>query len=617
MSSKEIIISKSNVSLKEKLEGLPTEPGIYQFKDIKGYIIYIGKARNLRSRVRQYFQKSHSIHPKTERMISQVSDFNIIVTDNEIEALILESNLIKKINPRYNILLKDDKSFPYIVITNESYPRIFVTRRVVKDGSKYFGPYTNATGMRLALKAIRDIFQIRSCNYELNEESIKLKKYKICLDYHIKKCGGPCEGRISESDYIASIQQASQALKGRTDKVESILKSEMERLSNEMRFEEATLIRDRIRALAVYSEKQKMANADDTDRDIIASVMKGDDAAGVILKVRSGKVIGTRHFYLQNVEDRSTSDILETIIEQYYLDEEDIAPEILLSDSIESSELLKEWLKKKSDVKVEFETPKSGDKFKLVSMVKHNAQFLLDGIELQRLKRGEFVPNSVKALQRDLRLQSPPRRIECFDISNIQGSDTVASMVVFVEGKMKKSEYRKFQIRTVKGPDDYASIREVIERRYKKALDEKSTLPDLIVIDGGKGQLSTSFEVINQLGLGKIPMIGLTKRLEEIFIPTESDSILLPKTSSGLRLLQHIRNEAHRFAVTYHRKLRSKRILQTELDLINGIGKKRAKELLEAFGSVQGVKFATEEQLSEIVGLKVASKIKDYFEFDS
>lgn len=609
----DIQITTNDLSLEEKLDSLPTDPGVYQFKNSEGKVIYVGKAQSLRSRVRQYFQKSRASDAKLDALVSKISDVQLIVTGSEVEALILEANLIKKLKPRYNVVLKDDKSYPYIVITNEPFPRVFVTRRIIKDGSRYFGPYTDVRTMRFALKTVRDIFMIRSCNYDLTPEAISKGKFKICLDYHIKKCEGPCEALVSQEHYSSMIAQVAQVLKGKTESAVNSLQQEMERLSNELKFEEAAKTRDKLRALSVYNEKQRVVDTKQVDRDIIAFAIKADDACGVIFKVRDGKVLGSRHYYMSNVEGKEESEVLENLIERYYLESEDIPNEIILSASIASEEIIRSWLSERLGGAITLEVPKAGDKAKLVAMVRNNAEFLLGELELQRMKRGDFVPNSVKSLERDLRLKAPPRRIECFDISNTQGSDSVASMVVFVDAKPKKSEYRKFKIRTVSGPDDFASMQEVVERRYTRVLEEESPMPDLIMVDGGKGQLSSAVEILSKLGLSSVPIIGLAKRLEEVFVPEQSEPVMIPRTSSGIKLLQQIRDEAHRFAITFHRSLRSKRILQTELDLIKGVGKKRATELLEAFGSVQGVKFATEEQIAEIVGPKVAAKIKEYF----
>ena len=605
--------SGSSLSLQEKLESLPQKPGVYQFKNAEGKVLYVGKAQNLRSRVRQYFQKSRSADSRLDALVPKIRDLELIVTDSEVEALILEANLIKKLKPRYNVLLKDDKSYPYIVITDEPFPRVFVTRRIFKDGSKYFGPYADVKTMRHALKTVRDIFMIRSCNYDLTDETVAKKKYKVCLDYHIKKCEGPCEGLVTREHYRSMIDQVAKILRGKTEEVLRSLRSEMEKSSEGLRFEDAARIRDRLKAIEVYNERQKVVDAKAEDRDIIAIAARGDDAAAVIFKVREGKVLGSRHFYLNNAEDKKEEELLEALMERYYLESDDIPPQILLPAVVESESLIRSWLAARAGFEVSMDVPKAGDKAKLIAMVRNNAQYLLDDLEVQRLKRGETFPHAVGALQKDLRIESPPRRIECFDISNTQGTDSVASLVVFVDGKPKKSEYRKFKIKTVEGADDFASMQEVVQRRYTRILEEGTPMPDLIMVDGGKGQLSSAREILRKLGLERQPIIGLAKRLEEVYVPAQSDPLSIPKTSAGLKLLQQIRNEAHRFAITFHRTLRSKRILHTELDLVKGVGKARAKELLEAFGSVQGVKFASEEQLAEIVGPVVAGRIKEYF----
>jgi excinuclease ABC subunit C len=606
-------LAVKDLSLIEKLDALPAKPGVYQFKNNDGKVIYIGKAQNLRNRVRQYFHTSRSADPRIDAMVSKITDVELTVTDSEIEALILEANLIKQLKPRYNVVLKDDKSYPNIALTKEMYPRVFVTRRKI-PGYRYFGPYTDVKSMRNALKTIRDIFLIRSCNYDLTETSILQKKFKVCLDYHIKKCEGPCEGHVTREHYNALIDQAAQVLRGKIKSVTELLKKEMNILAEARKYEEAASVRNRINALKVYSERQKIVDSTEADRDIVALVSKEDDACAVIFNVRDGKVIGSQHIYLSNVIGKSFGDLLEAVLERYYLDQEDIPEELFVSDELENIDILKEWLRKQSGHAVNIEIPKSGDKAKLVALVRTNAQFWLDELELTKRKREDFIPHSLKALQRDLRLPVPPRRIECFDISNIQGTDTVASMVVFADGKPKKSEYRKFKIHSVEGQNDFASMQEVVKRRYERLLRENEELPNLIMVDGGKGQLSSAVEVLDTLELQTIPILGLAKKLEEVFLPHQSEPVQLPRTSSGLRLMQQIRDEAHRFAITYHRVVRSKRILQTELDLIKGVGKKRAGELLEVFGSVQGVKFATEEQLAEIVGEAVAKRILEYFD---
>lgn len=612
-----ITITKDEISLGEKLENLPVKPGVYQFINAEGKVLYIGKAVNLRSRVRQYFQKSRRAEPRIDAMVAKAKDVQIIVTDSEVEALILEAGLIKKYKPRYNVDLKDDKSFPYIVITHEPYPRVFVTRRVIRDGSKYFGPFTDVKAMRSSLKMIRELYKVRSCNYYIDEESIQKRKVKVCLDYHIKKCEGPCEGFVTAERYNAMIKEVAHILKGKTSTLVASLEEQMSVAAEELRFEEAREFRDRIQQLGVYSERQKVVDAELIDRDLFAIAREEGDACGVVFKIRDGKIIGRYHVYMSVPEMNDDVEILRQFLERYYLDAEDIPREIFLQFELEEMGTIERWLSERRGDPVNLIAPKIGEKAKLIAMCRSNAKFLLDELKIQKLKRDDFVPHALASLQRDLRLTKPPRRIECFDISNIQGTDTVASMVVFINGRSKKSEYRKFKIQTVSGPDDFASMKEVIQRRYARLIEEKSELPDLIMVDGGKGQLSSAVEILQQLGLRgtthEIPVIGLAKRLEEVFVPGASDPQSIPRTSSGLKLLQQIRDEAHHFAITYHRTLRKKRTLQTELDLIEGIGKKRAKELLEMFGSVQGVKFATLEQLTEVMGEKIATKIKEYF----
>ncbi len=615
-SRRTIRIAVEDISQAEKLETLPTGPGVYQHKDSQGKVLYVGKAKNLRSRVRQYFQKSRSVEPRITQMLSRATDLEIIVTDSEVEALILEANLIKKLKPRYNVSLKDDKSYPYIVVTNEPFPRVFVTRQIRRDGSRYFGPYTDVKNVRAALKTIRDLFMIRSCNFMLDADTIARRKVKLCLDYHIKKCEGPCEGLVSVEQYNTMIEQVVTLLRGKTEALIGLLRQEMESLAAGRRFEEAALVRDRIKGLKAYAERQKAVDLDACDRDIIAFASEGDDACGVVFRVRDGKLIGRQHYYMSNVEDKQAGEILETLIQQQYLESDDVPQELLLPSDPDDAGALTQWMSDRRGSAVLLRVPHEGEEAKLVALTRHNARFLLDELKIQRLKRAQSLPHAVTALQQDLHLAHPPRRIECFDISNTQGTDSVASLVVFVDGKPRKSEYRKYKIRGVEGPDDFASMREVVERRFVRILQEHSVLPDLLMVDGGKGQLSSAVEVLTRLGLKAQPVIGLAKRLEEVYLPGRSDPELIAKASGGLRLLQQIRDEAHRFAVTFHRTVRKKRTLQTELDLIEGIGKKRARELLESFGSVQGVKFASREQLAEVVGQKTAEKILDHFAMD-
>ena len=421
------------VPLTAKLENIPAASGVYQFKDADEKVLYVGKAINLRSRVRQYFQRSAQLGPRISTMVSKVRDVETIVTDSEVEALILEANLIKKLKPRYNVDLKDDKSYPYIVITNEPFPRVFVTRRIIRDGSRYFGPYTDVGTMRASLKMIHDIFKVRSCNYFIDEEVIRKRKIRVCLDYHIKKCDGPCEGLVSQARYEAMIKEVAQALRGKTQSLIRSLGEKMKPAAEALRFEEAALLRDKIESLRIYAERQKVVDPESVDRDVFAVAVEGDDGCGVVLKIREGKVIGRHHTYMSGVEGKEENEIVESFVERYYLESEDIPQEVFLPVEVESRHALEEWLTKASGSAVHIVFPKIGEKAKLVSMCRSNAKYLLDDLKILKMKRVDFVPHSLKSLQRDLRLPVLPRRIECFDVSNLQGSDNVASLVVFEE----------------------------------------------------------------------------------------------------------------------------------------------------------------------------------------
>ncbi|MCE1165500.1 MAG: excinuclease ABC subunit UvrC [Bacteroidetes bacterium] len=619
-------------NLQSKLGNLPNAPGVYQFKDASGKVIYVGKAKILKNRVRQYFQARPG-QAKTEAMVAKIADLEIIKTDNEIEALILEFNLIKQLKPRYNVLLKDDKTYPYIVITNEPFPRVFPTRRKRNDGSRYFGPYTDVKTMRFALKSIRDIFTIRSCNLNLNEETIKEGKFKVCLDYHIKKCEGPCVGLQTQKDYNEMIDQVAKLLNGKTATLEKELRLKMEEYSANMMFEQAARARDKMEALSVYNSRQKMAGEEIIDRDVFAVVSEDNDACGMNLKIRDGRVIGKSHFYFGNVLEKPKEDILENLVTNYYLKSDFIPDEIFFPFEMENTESLEKWLTEKKKQKVEIIVPKIGEKAKLVHMVESNATLMLNELKLAKMKR-EYIAPSVESLKRDLRLNRLPRHIECFDISHIQGTDTVASMVVFRDAKPKKSEYRKYKIRSVTNetgePDDFLSMREVIHRRFRRLREEGSEFPDLVVIDGGKGQLSSAVSVFNDMNIEianpngesveekqKAPnIIGLAKRLEEVFMPNDPDPHTVPKTSSGLKLLQRVRDEAHRFAIEFHRSLRSKRTIVSELNEIKGISDASAKKLLTKYGSFEGVKEAVlsnEEEFALDMGKRVTGALVKYF----
>ncbi|MCD6376837.1 MAG: excinuclease ABC subunit C [Caldisericaceae bacterium] len=602
-------------NLKEKLDLVPANPGCYLFKDQNGKILYVGKANILRNRVRSYFHKSRPYHPRLNALVRKIADIEWIVTDSEVEALILENNLIKEYKPKYNVNLRDDKSYPYIRITNEDFPQVFVTRKIERDGSEYFGPYTEVKNVRYVLKTLRQIFPIRSCKYQLTPQVIAQKKVDLCLDYYIKKCKGPCQGLQSKEDYARLIDQVRKFLKGKTEELVQELRSQMVELAERMEFEEAALVRDRLQALERYRNSQKIVQSDFKGRDVFAIALEDKEACVVVFKIREGKIIGKQHFYLKQVGWKNESEIMEEFLNQYYFTNQDIPQEIFLPLNLESEQTINEWLTQDSKRKVQIVVPQKGDKHKLVQMAVKNARYLLDELQLQKMKKEQTVHFSVVALHCDLNLPKPPLVIECFDISNIQGTDAVASMVCFENGKPKKSEYRHFKINTKQTPDDFAMMREVVRRRYERLLKEKKRLPDLIVVDGGKGQLSSALTVLTQLGLEEQPIIGLAKRLEEVFVPFEKESILLPRNSSALKLLQQIRDEAHRFAVSYHRKRRKKRTLTSQLDQIQGIGPKRRQKLLTVFGSVKNIASCSKEELMSKAHLpeKVAEQIVRYF----
>lgn len=598
--------------LKNKIKNIPPKPGVYQFLNDKARVIYVGKAKNLRNRVNSYFHTGFT-NAKTDALVRKINDLELVVTDSEVEALVLENNLIKELKPRYNVNLKDDKSFPFIKVTNEPYPQVYSTRRIVKDGSRYFGPYTSVKSMKAALRTINQVFKIRSCKFDINNDSIAAKKFKVCLDYHIKKCDGPCEGLVSEKEYKEMVDEVVKVIRGKTDDLISELEQKMEKASNETQYEKAAELRDKIEQLKIISSKQKVVSNDFEDRDIISIAYEDKDSACSIFIVRNGKLVGKKQLRLSLKGEEELNEVYSHAIKFYYGEHTEIPREILLEIEPSENDLLLEWLNQRADRKVKFVIPKRGELKSLVSMCKQNAILQLKEIQIQKMKKEGNVPYSLSALQRDLRLKTIPKRIECFDISNIQGSDSVASMVVFVDGKPKKSEYKKFIIKEVEGPDDFASMQEVIKRRYTRVLNESLPFPDLIMVDGGKGQLSSAVNILNILGIKQFNIIGLAKRLEEVFLPYKSEPEIIAKTSSGLKLLQQIRDEAHRFAITFHRQRRSQRTIKTELIEIKGIGEATAQNLLKELGSVKKISEASEDTLSKIIGRQKAKLIKTYF----
>ena len=602
------------LELKEKIKNLPSNPGVYIYKNKNGKVIYVGKASNIRNRVRSYFQSNKHFDAKTTALVRNIHDLEYIITDTEAEALILEDTLIKRHKPRYNIMLRDDKTYPYIRITNEPYPRIFSTRRVVRDGSKYFGPYTDVKNMKRMIRLVRTIFRLRSCKLNLSEEGIANGKFKICLDYQIKKCDGPCEGFISLKDYQENVKNAISLINGKTNEVEKLLLQKMEEAAEYLDFEQAAYFRNQYLLLKEYSASQKIVSTELVDRDVFGFATESDFSCVLIFTIRDGRLIGKRHFVLKNFLEYTEKKILQIALEKWYLENDFIPQEILLPFELEEENFIREYLKEKKGKKVELIIPKLGDKRKLVNLANENAEFQLKEHILALMKKDAELPKRILEFQKDLQLPKPPRIIECFDNSHIQGSEFVSSVVVFKDGKPLKSEYRRFKIKTVQQNDDFAAMKEAVYRRYKRLLEEEKSLPDLVIIDGGKGQLSSAISVLEELGIkDKVPIISIAKKMEEIFKPELTEPIQLSRASQTLQLIQKVRDEAHRFAITYHRKLRDKRTLTTELLDIKGVGPKTTQKLLETFGSVKEIKEKSLEQLAEVVGINLARKIYNFF----
>lgn len=588
-------------TLAAKLKQLPDSPGCYLFKDKSGKVLYVGKAKVLKHRVRSYFQPGARHEPKTEAMLAKVTDYDLLVTDSEMEALILEANLVRQYRPRYNVSLKDDKHFPYIkVTTQEPYPRLLVVRRISRDGATYFGPYTNVTAMRRTVKLLSRVFMIRSCNLVIPPPG--KRTYRVCLDYFIKRCPGPCEFKISEQDYRKLIDGACMFLAGRSKELFDTLRERMLEASEAENFEEAALLRDQLQALETVTEKQKVDAGELVNRDILAFDREGRDAAVVALQIRDGILIGRQHFHLVADKDDSEQTIVSAFIRQYYLNLPILPDEIFLPVEIEDDDLIAQWLRERKQGRIALHRPQRGAKLRLVEMARENASHVLKELLLQKRGTAERIPAPVRALGDILMLEAPPRVIAAFDISHLGEDDAVASCVYFVDGRPRKSEYRHYKVK-VKVPDDYAAMREVIGRYMKRRIDEKLQIPDLLLIDGGRGQLSSAAEALHELGADDQPMIGLAKRLDEIVFPYDSEPLLLAKTSPALHLLQRLRDEAHRFANAYRKTRGKKRVVKSELDDIAGIGPTRRDALLQQFGSVDGVRNAGLTELACAPGM--------------
>ena len=588
-------------SFQDKLKNIPTKPGVYQFKNKDGDIIYIGKAKNLRNRVLSYFQKNKYQTPKNQSMIKRIANVEWIIVRSNVEALLTEANMIKEVQPKYNVDLKDDKSFPFIRITNEPYPQVLLTRKIEKDGSKYFGPYTDVKNLRYSLKALHKIFPVRSCSYYMDDQTVVAKKVKLCLDYHIKKCEGPCESIVSRDHYNAMIERVIKFLQGRTKETEDYVRKQMDIAAADLRYEDAAMYRDQYNAIRRFKERQRKVAADFDDRDIFALARKDDIGVMTVLRVRNGRIFGREKISLQNL-DEDESAVFASVISRFYMDTDFLPKEITVVTLPDGQDDLEEWLTEKKGSKVIIRQPQRGEKAKEVRLSYQNAKLLLGEWLINRKKRRELVPKMVNQLQDDLQLKAPPRRIEAFDISHLGGTNTVASMVCFLDAKPKKSEYRKFKIKTVDGIDDFAAMREVVHRRYLRVKKEKGSLPDLILIDGGKGQLSMAVSALRELGLDYIPIIGLAKRLEEVFVPGISEPQSIHKQSPGLIFLRRIRDEAHRFAITFQRSKR-KDVLSSIFDDIEGMGPKRVQKLLQSYDSTKSIANTDLKDISEKTGI--------------
>ena len=598
-----------------KIKSVPTEPGVYFFKDKKNDIIYIGKAINLRNRVRSYFQKNKYQTPKNTSMIKRIIDVEWLVVGNEVEALLTEANLIKQHQPYYNVNLKDDKSFPFIRITNEPFPRVFITREIIRDGSKYFGPYTDVVYLRRTLKAIRRIFPVRSCDFYIDQAVIDQKKISLCLDYHIKKCEGPCEGLVTETDYKEMIDNIVSFLHGKTKSSEIYIHNQMKKASSQLRYEDAGIFRDQLHAIKEFKKKQIKVNADFDDRDIIGYAKENDFGIVVIVRIRNGRIASREKLSMSNL-DEDDAVMIKTVITQFYFDTDFIPSEICVQHIPDSVDELLIWLKEKRGKKVGISLPQKGEKAKQVRLAHQNAKLLLGEWVINKKKRKDLIPKMVKQLQDDLQLKVPPRKIECFDISHLGGTNTVASMVCFMDGKPRKNNYRKYNIKSVDGIDDFASIREVVYRRYKRVKDEGDGFPDLIVVDGGKGQLSMAVSALRELGLDYLPIISLAKKLEEVFIPGNSDAQSIHKQSPGLILLRQLRDEAHRFAIEFQRQKRNKTISDSVFLSIKGIGKKKVQRLLSHYSDLNVIanletsELAKEISISNLIASEIIDKAK-------
>ncbi|MHB9027355.1 MAG: excinuclease ABC subunit UvrC [Candidatus Latescibacterota bacterium] len=588
-------------ALREKAALLPTRPGIYMFLDALGKVLYVGKAKSLRTRVLSYFREDGDGRAQIPWLMRQAVGLDYIVTNSEIEALVTEANLARSRKPKFNVRLKDDKSYPYIKVTKESAPRIYLTRTVVDDGSQYLGPYTDVKAVRKILDLVHSLFPIRSCVEKLPSKRLD----RACLDYQIRRCGGPCVGYMSLEEYNRFIQDAVRFIQGHNDDLIRDLEERMHEASEALNFERAAQLRDTVSAIRKMSERRKAFSTERLtgDWDVVNYSILDTEACVVIMEMRDGAILGKKDYLMSGVQYSSPPEMLSAFLTQYYLRVSWIPPEIHLPAEPEDAETVRMLLEERRQGKMTFVYPQRGEKARLLRMTGMNAETIIKKTVETRDRYKDAVPSTLLALMRDLHLGKPPRTIACIDISHFQGSDTVASLVFFRNAKPEKKEYRHFKIETVGGVDDFASMREVVERYFTRRINEEKELPDLLLVDGGKGQLSSARGMLVHLGLKDQEVAGLAKRLEEVFLPGASEAQNISKTSSSIHLLQRIRDEAHRFAVTYHRKLREKRTLTSSLTQIKGIGPKMAGDLLRHFGSVSAVRAAKVEEIAAVPGI--------------
>jgi excinuclease ABC subunit C len=619
----------------DQLRALPARPGVYIMRDAQGDVIYVGKAANLRSRVRSYFGAPHSLEPKTRNLASTVADFDYIVTGNAQEALHLEATLVKRHQPIFNIRLKDDKHYPYLkVALNDPWPRVYITRRVESDGARYFGPYASASSVRTTLDIVKKLFPWRSCT-----KTITGRDPRPCLDYYIHRCIAPCTGYCTKEEYEQVIRQTILFLEGRTDEVVRDLRARMEEAADALRFERAASLRDQIRAIERISEKQLTAYTRPVDEDVFGLARADGEACVQVLFIRGTKMVGADHFTLDGAQEEADAEVVGSFLKQFYESATYVPRRIVLPLAVPEEGLIQSWLAERRGGPVQLLVPRRGEKRRLVEMAADNARESLAMERVKWLADTGKTRAALDELAEELNLPRPPRRIECYDVSNIQGTSAVGSMVVFVDGHPRPAEYRRFRIKTVAGANDFAMLAEVLRRRFKRASAEPvpssaaggpasgggdggqppetegwAALPDLVIVDGGKGQLSAAHDVMRDLAVGHVPLAGLAKRNEELFLVDEAEPVVLPRTSQALYLVQRVRDEAHRFAITYHRKVRAKAGMRSALDSVPGIGPKRKQALLRKFGSVKGIREAGLDDIATTVGFtrRLAEKVKEY-----